>query len=399
MYRDLLRPCLTSSRRSLAVGDRLLVLVDGTFGPRQALIKQVRESDGMILIHYFFWSPRHDEWIYPHSPRICWDLELPPDPPKRKGDNRVTTSEAKGIWESDVAKERKRELVESARIWPKGIKKNGPVQVRIEGDWVNAKVLEKNDHFCYCEFEDKGLKWLQDFPRDSVRLPDSDKSVIETLLAKKQIPKKPLKTESKTADACTPKKRKKKSLAVSVEVSPPKVSKIVSLDGELISDRVARKRKRDMEELVLSGSPATSVGSIRLPETCDSPEMVSEYTCSICDSNNSLVLHCKQCGVNAHAHCYMYDPSLIIVPIDWLCDTCKECLLRGSLKFNPSCVVCGKTRRDTLGVMTQTMDYKAIHVKCAHAVNLDFVPAERRFFAYRHPSPKSSVHPVSDSLR
>ena len=332
MYLDLL--VAETDSRAVNVGDRLMVLVDGTMTPRQCLVKEI--AKGQVLVHYYFWNSKHDEWIYPHSPRICWDIELPADPPKRH-EQVITGAQVKQVWANELMKEQKLELVHAAMVWPRGIKKNALVQVKVEGGWEKAKVIEKTDFFCYCEFNHVGQVWLQDFPRESVRLIDSDKSVMETLMGKKSIKNKPIQKKIE-------KKRKIKPKLV-IQVSPTNSS-----------DTPKRLFRQGMPE-------------------CEEGE------CSVC-TKSGLVLKCRHCHVSVHPECYFIDSA---PPGSWLCDTCKESFLRGSKKFNPACVICQKTRYQTQSVMAQSLDYKSVHVACALENGLSWTPKERRFSTFRSP--------------
>lgn len=188
MYRELLEPSSSfQEHNGIQVGDRLLVMVDGTLVPRQAQVKEVDMRLKKIFIHYYFWNPRHDEWIFPHSPRVRWDLPLPPEPPKHMGENKATAEQVKQLFAVELKKEKKEEIVLSNGSWPRGVKKGGSVQVKIEGNWVDAKVLEKSDEFLFCEFEYNGSQWQQDFPRESVRLGEGESTVLDALITRRNL--------------------------------------------------------------------------------------------------------------------------------------------------------------------------------------------------------------------
>ena len=221
MYRDLLQPLPESERRDIKVGDRLLVIVDGTLVPRQALVKDVDATTGRVLIHYYFWNPRHDEWIYPHSPRICWEMPLPKSPPKRFSDNMVTKHQVEKLMSAELKKEKKSEILASSGSWPRAIKRFGPVQVKVEGNWIDAKVVQKADAYLLCEFEYNGSMWHQDFPRESVRLGEDQPTVLESLLKRPIKPRAPKSPKASTPR--TPKKKRKASVVRTViELTPPK---------------------------------------------------------------------------------------------------------------------------------------------------------------------------------
>ena len=378
MYCDL---CVTTNHHTppaVSIGDKLMVLVDGTMTPRQCIVKDF--SNGLLFVHYIYWSSRNDEWIHPNSPRILWGVETPP---VLQGLNRVTANELKALNVQAFEKQKKLDLVKLTNCWLRGIKKNAKVNVRVDGMWIPAIVVEKGDLFCYCEFEHGGQKWLQDFPRESIKLSDSDKSVLDTLLAKKQlkkpknapvniIAKNPLAGKVHTSKVPTGKLHSRDVPTGKVHKGTPNTGKlakkktqIVLLPIEISPHRRAVRARREQEEL---------------PSAPPMPYI--QYECSVCmQTNPPSVLHCKQCGLNAHAECYMQAPPRN--PNSWQCDTCKECCIRGSMKFNPACVACGKTRTETMSVMAQCLDYRYIHVKCAREANLEFVASERRFFKFK----------------
>jgi hypothetical protein len=218
MYRELLEPLgADATERCVKEGDRLLVMVDGTLTPRQAVVKKVDSETGKVFIHYFFWNPRYDEWIFTHSPRVRWDIPLPEEPPRRFGDNMVTKEQVEKLVDLELAKEKKSEILTSNGSWPRSIKKFGQVQVRIEGNWINAKVLQKSDLYVFCEFQYNGEKWNQDFPRESVRLGDGEPSVLEALLKRSVVRKKP----SKSTPVKKASKRRRSSVQT-MELTPPK---------------------------------------------------------------------------------------------------------------------------------------------------------------------------------
>ena len=223
MYRDLLEPCLHSNQIIIpAIGDRVLVIVDGTLVPRQALVKKVDPSSGKIYIHFYFWNSRHDEWIYPHSPRVRWDLPLPPEPPKHMGENTATAQQLKQLFEREIKKERKGEIVLSNGSWPRGVKKGGPVQVKIEGNWVDAKVIEKTEEYLFCEFQYNDSEWQQDFPRDSVRLGEGQATVFETLINSRNLSNR---KEKKVNNSSSSRKKSvaKRKTTRKIELTPPPV--------------------------------------------------------------------------------------------------------------------------------------------------------------------------------
>jgi len=219
MYRDLLDPQPREDRKQVHVGDRLLVMVDGTLKPRQAVVKKIDNEMGKVFIHFYFWNPRHDEWIFTHSPRIRWDLPLPAEPPKRHGENSATAQEVKALLSAEIKKEEKLEIVESNGSWPKLIKKNCQVQVRVEGNWIDAKVLQKTDMFLFCEFEYNGNQWQQDFPRESVRLANDHTTVQELLLQRAVVRRRNSRISS--GDSTPVKKRKKTAPVRRFELTPP----------------------------------------------------------------------------------------------------------------------------------------------------------------------------------
>lgn len=221
MYRDLLQALPTKDRKPVHVGDRLLVMVDGTMTPRQALVKDLDAETGRALVHYFFWNARHDEWIYPHSPRVRWDLPLPADPPKHVGENKATVTQVKALLTVELKKEQKSEIVENNGSWPRGIKKNAKIQVRIEGNWIDASVIQKGPMFLFCEFEYNGSKWHQDFPRESVRLGEGHPTAIELLIQRNVVAKR----KSPTGSPRKPVKRRKPAVKTSIEISPVKAPK------------------------------------------------------------------------------------------------------------------------------------------------------------------------------
>jgi hypothetical protein len=219
MYRDLLESLPKVDRKQVCVGDRLLVVVDGTLVPRQAQIKDIEEDTGKVFVHYYFWNPRHDEWIHLHSPRIRWDLPLPPEAPKRHGENSATLKQVKEVLTAELKKEKKLEIVESNGSWPRPIKRNGIVQVRVEGNWIEATVIQKTDMYLFCEFEYKGSKWQQDFPRESVRLGPDSPTVLELLLKKSIVQKR---KSGGTKGPSVGSKRKKPITRESPALTPPK---------------------------------------------------------------------------------------------------------------------------------------------------------------------------------
>ena len=400
MYRNLLDVIAPEQRpRTVREGDRLLITVDGTLIPRQAVVKSIDEKNGLALVHYYFWNPRHDEWIYTHSPRIRYDLPLPPEPPKNKGENQVTISEAKTIVESERDKIKKTMNLEECGYWPKGIKKKAEVQVLIEGEWIHAKVINKNDMYCYCEFEYNGSKWNQDFPRESIRLPDIGKTVVELCIDKKVAPKKRKREATseggKISVGSQVKKVQRSSKKLNtnpIELSPVKPSGTPS-------DRLARKQKR--QGLQLGHIPISDSVDMfgKSPETADtSPSPTrSEYTCSVCKDDHGFVLHCALCNVAVHPACYLIDKRKFFPPKEWFCDTCVEQRLssRRREKLEPTCVCCGQDRIKG-GAMVQTVGYKYIHIRCGLMLGLDFHPIERRFSRVVGESPKSPLKTVGD---
>ena len=219
MYRDLLE--FAASSRELKEGDRLLVMVDGTLVPRQALIKEIDAKSGKIFIHFFFWNSRHDEWIYPHSPRIRYDIPLPVEAPKHMGENKPTVEQLKGLFEVELKKERKGEIVLSNGSWPRGIKKGADVQVKIEGRWVEATVLQKNEEFLFCEFDYNGSQWHQDFPRESVRFGEGQGTVLDALIKKNVVSRK--RKAAETNSSPRPKKKPTSKVKRVIELTPPPV--------------------------------------------------------------------------------------------------------------------------------------------------------------------------------
>ena len=220
MYKELLITLPKGDRdRSVSVGDRLLIVVDGTLIPRQAIVKEIDSESGKVYVHYFFWNNRHDEWIHLHSPRVRWDLPLPPEAPKHAGENCLTRTQVEELLSAELKKEKKSELVESNGSWPRSIKRNVMVQVKIEGNWIIARVLQKTDLYLFCEFEYNGTTWQQDFPRESVRLGDDHPTVLEDLL-KRSIKRKSsvgfLKEGIKTS------KKRKAASSIHIELTPPK---------------------------------------------------------------------------------------------------------------------------------------------------------------------------------
>jgi len=412
MYRNLLEPITELHNRpgkNLKIGDRLLVTVDGTLIPRQALVKDIRSDIGMIHIHYFFWNPRHDEWIYTHSPRIRFDLPLPPEPPKNKGENSVTVAQVKGIVETEMEAMKKVDVVTDRGYWPKEIKRGAVVQVRIEGEWIAAKVISKNDHFCYCSFEYNGSQWHQDFPRESIRLITSEengKTILEILMERKirAKPTKRVRTLSDGDDVVVKRRKKGTSTKTTtpIELSPFKSSK--SLAGRLVatagddeilpyvSDRALRKQKRDADDeikplwILTSPGDGGDVKSSNSPETVDTT--TSSHTCSVCDDSHGVVLHCTTCEASVHPSCYMMDPLKPLSTSCWNCDICVELKLSVNRRLEGKCICCNKTRKQDSAVMAQTLTYKWIHVKCALMLGLEFFQRERRFDRILLNSPK-----------
>lgn len=220
MYRDLLEPLPARSRRHVAAGDRLLIMVDGTMTPRQALVKDIDAETGRVLVHYYFWNARHDEWLFSHSPRVRWDLPLPDEPPKHVGENKATVTQVKELLNVELKKEKRSEIVESNGSWPRGIKKNGSVQVRIEGNWIDATVIQKGPTFLFCEFEYNGSRWQQDFPRESVRLGEGHPSALELLIRKTVVAKR--KSQARSPRKAIAKRKAGRPKKQQIELSPPK---------------------------------------------------------------------------------------------------------------------------------------------------------------------------------
>ena len=394
MYRNLLDPIPIKDRpQKVCVGDRLLITVDGTLIPRQAIVKEIDETNGLALVHYYFWNPRHDEWIFTHSPRIRYDLPLPPEPPKNKGENQVTISEAKTIVKSEMEKMKKTINLEECGYWPKGIKKKAQVQVLIEGEWIGAKVINKNDMYCYCEFEYNGSQWHQDFPRESIRLPEVGKTVVELCMEKKVAPKKRKRTsEAPKSGSFTDlenkkiKRTTKRPILNPIELSPMKAA------GTGPSDRFVRKQKRegltlaecnDSIDILFGNSPETA-------DTSPSPTR-SEHTCSVCKDDHGFVMQCALCSVSVHPACYLIDNRKFFPSKEWFCDTCVDMRLgnRRRDRSEPTCLFCGLDRKGG-GAMAQTVDYKYIHVRCGLMLELDFHPVERKFARVAVDSPKTT---------
>jgi hypothetical protein len=411
MYRNLLEPIEPAENRpglNLSIGDRILVTVDGTLIPRQAIVKNIRSDIGMIYVHYIFWKTSHDEWLYTHSPRVRLDLPVPPDPPKNKGENMVTVAQVKGIVETEIEAMKKVDVVTDRGYWPKGIKKGAIVDVLIEGEWIHgAKVLEKNEMFCYCSFEYNGVIWNQDFPRESIRLLDADgRSVLDMLMDRKISGKK---RSTRNGDTSTAPKKKRKIDKVQIEISPIKSApkRIGVSDVVGLSQRAMRKQKRDASESIrplwILTSPcedATVPSTLNSPETVDtlipSSSGFSEFTCSVCDDNHGLVLHCSTCEVSVHPSCYLMDPIKPLSANSWNCDMCVEMKLSGKKRLEGKCVCCNLGRSHG-GVMAQTLTYKWIHVKCALMLDLEFFQKERRFQRFFPTSPKKLTNQPSNT--
>ena len=365
MYKDILEPVEKAQRKKVLAGDRLLVMVDGTMVPRQALVKETDSETAKVFIHYYYWSNRHDEWIFPHSPRVRWDLPLPPEPPKNQGENLPTTHQVKQLMQVELKKEKRLEIVQTNGTWPKGIKKNGPVQVRIDGNWIDAKVLEKNDQFLYCQFEHRGTPWMQDFPREAVRLGEGHESILDELLQRKGLVVKKRK-ETKISSIAVVKKpktrRRKKTDKIEIELSPARNSQY---DGP--SDRALRKRKRES-----------------VPNRADDAQTSAssqdvEGICSVCKSKRAdqPLLLCDRCRCGCHVACNLVAKDLLANL--WMCDLCTQRII--NRKIDPPCICCGL--KSDGGAMKQTSDFKWIHVRCALLAGLEFHVSSRQFGSFR----------------
>ena len=344
MYKELLEPQDPPSIRP-AVGDRILVMVDGTLTPRQAVVKDIRMETGEIFVHYFFWNTRYDEWIFSHSPRVRYDLPLPPEPPKTASENMPTTNQVKKVLEVELKKEKKFELVHNSGSWPKGIKKGAPVQVSIEGNWIKANVIEKTDQFLYCEFEYNGTTWMQDFPRDMVKLPDGQGTLLDELLARKTIEKKRKKKEENQQDQLPKKKNKPKPEKIQIELSPEYKN----------SDR---KRRRIEQQPI---------------------EDLEDLECSVCRETENRVLVCGRCKLTTHPSCNMGD---LVVSSPWICDLCTQCLV--DRPVSPPCAFCGEKGES---IMKSTSDFKWVHTRCAIMAGLSYHSKSKQFSAIKPLSP------------
>jgi hypothetical protein len=390
MYRDLLAPiedpedprfAVTQKRmKSLDVGDRLLVLVDGTMNARQAIVQEIDLIKGRVFIHYFFWNHRYDEWIFLHSPRICWDTPLPAEPPKNKGENMVTMEQVKAYNEQEFVVEKKIEMIETVGAWPSEFRNKANVQVRVEGDWVDAVVVGKTKEFCYCKFTYKDNEWFQDFPRNNIRV---DGKTALDILIERNAHRRALKKQEKieAGKKTAPVKRRPK---LTIEVSPIKETTRTDSTVTSLSNRTLRKRKRDH----IAASPSSSSSP-----TVDS---YSNITCNVCGSENMTEgdhVTCESCNASVHLKCYMIDPQYHDCMQKWHCDFCLQTILSPKGVLSAKCVFCGQSREGC--IMAQTLAYKWIHVKCANEIGLEFFPKERRFANFRLASPSSKKHACS----
>ena len=399
MYRDLLEPIPVGDRRPVAVGDRLLVMVDGTMVPRQAQVKEIDTATGRMLVHYYFWNARHDEWIYPHSPRIRWDLPLPDEPPKKQGENKTTSSQVKELFAVEMKNEKKLELFTNNGSWPRGVKKGGAIQVRLEGNWLDAKIVEKGEMYLYCQFEYHGTTWLQDFPRDALRLAEGQTSVIDALLQRKGVPV-PKRKRAASEEPVKPRKYTKRVVKNPIELTPP-----------LKSSRRRTSVSEPVTECAIPQSPGESNRALRkrLREETDSPDLhgksdtdthatpsdlVLGVECSIClsEAHEKRMLVCMGCGLGAHSECNVVNVSL--GKNGWVCDLCREIRI-GNHKINPRCVCCSQKGRY---VMSPTLDFKWVHVRCARLFRLDFHPNTGQYSAIRSVHSPSKAAPEGSPI-